>query len=170
MADILSSQPTARTLIERSMRLVKQLSVGQSATDDQLNSGLGLLNELLESWNLDGSMIYEQSRDVHTPHGRAQPAYDREGIQWRTRRRYQYPAPGEYPRGVDHKLRKDRNTPSTSPPRSVTRRSAQKIPAATSRHGSGTSGNGRWQKSTSIRCPHPGCGWFSIPGNRYRAG
>ena len=65
MADILSSQPTARKLIERSMRLVKKLLVGQSATDDQLDSGLGFLNELLESWNLDGSMIYEQSREVH---------------------------------------------------------------------------------------------------------
>ena len=73
MADILSSQPTALKLIERSMRLVKQLSVGQSATDDQLNSGLGLLNELLESWNLDGSMIYEQSREVHNLTGGHNP-------------------------------------------------------------------------------------------------
>ena len=55
------------------MRLVKKLRVGQSATDDQLNSGLGFLNELLESWNLDGSMIYEQSRDIHTLTGGRNP-------------------------------------------------------------------------------------------------
>ena len=70
------------------MRLVKKLRVGQSATDDQLDTGLGLLNELLESWNLDGSMIYEQSREVHDLMGGHNPHTIGKAFDGRKRRRY----------------------------------------------------------------------------------
>ena len=48
------------------MRLLGHLDPGESAEPEELADGLAFLNELLESWNLDGSMIYEQSREVHS--------------------------------------------------------------------------------------------------------
>lgn len=57
---------TAQDLIERSMRMLGILGSGVSATSQERTDALALLNELIESWNNEGLMIYEESREEYT--------------------------------------------------------------------------------------------------------
>ena len=63
MAEIQTSQPTARDLIESSMRLIGALVQGRSAATRELEAGIAVLNSMLESWNLQKPLIYEVSRE-----------------------------------------------------------------------------------------------------------
>jgi hypothetical protein len=49
---------TIRDLLTSSLRLISVVSEGNTPTAQQLNDALFTLNELMDSWNVDGTMIY----------------------------------------------------------------------------------------------------------------
>ena len=63
MADIQATQETAQDMIESAMRLIGALARGQSASDDEHEDGLAVLNNILDSWNQRRELIYEVSRN-----------------------------------------------------------------------------------------------------------
>lgn len=58
--------PTAQNIIERSMRLIGLLRPGKAATSNERDDALALFNEMIESWNNDSLIIYEESRETFT--------------------------------------------------------------------------------------------------------
>ena len=63
MAEIRDEQPTAEDLVESAMRLVGALDQGRSAAPRELASVLVMLNDMIESWNLQKPLIYEITRE-----------------------------------------------------------------------------------------------------------
>ena len=63
MAEILSTRPTAEDLVESAMLLVGVIGRGQSATTQELDDGLAVLNAILDHWNQRRELIYEVSRN-----------------------------------------------------------------------------------------------------------
>ena len=66
MAAIRATQATAKDMVEDAMRLIGKLGAGQTSSSIDQTEGLRRLNDLLESWNLDAAMTYEQRRDEKT--------------------------------------------------------------------------------------------------------
>ena len=63
MPVVSTTQPTAQVLVERAIRALGRLGDGESATSTELSDGLAMLNELIESWNLDRLLIYQDARE-----------------------------------------------------------------------------------------------------------
>lgn len=56
--------PTVSQFIESTLRLIRVLDSGESATATELNDGLTSLNQLIGSWSAAGVPIYTESRDT----------------------------------------------------------------------------------------------------------
>ena len=74
MAEVNATQPTARELIEMALETLGVLDPHRSATSVQAQRGLRRLNNMVESWNASGRMIYTHERvsfvltASHNPH------------------------------------------------------------------------------------------------------
>lgn len=55
---------TALDLITRALRQANILGEGQVPSGDQANDALGVLNDMLDSWNTDSLVLYQTTNDV----------------------------------------------------------------------------------------------------------
>jgi hypothetical protein len=65
---------TARDLIAGSLRLIGALGSGETPTAEAQSEGLLLLNDILESWSLEGLMVYSLEKETFSLTG-AQSSY-----------------------------------------------------------------------------------------------
>lgn len=55
---------TARTIIERAYKKIGVLGAGQSLTAEEAQDGLIALNYLLESWSIEGGLVYTETEET----------------------------------------------------------------------------------------------------------
>jgi hypothetical protein len=55
---------TVRTLIEDALKKIHVLGSGQSMTGEQAQDALRSLNDLIESWSVEGGLVYTQTRET----------------------------------------------------------------------------------------------------------
>ncbi len=57
---------TARELINRSLKLIGVLAEGETPTAEMQADAVSTLNDLIESWGIDGLMVFERARQSFT--------------------------------------------------------------------------------------------------------
>lgn len=66
LTDIYRVQTSTQRIIERALRLLGVLGVGEPISADQLDDGLEAFNDMLDSWNTEKLIIYVLARNTFT--------------------------------------------------------------------------------------------------------